>query len=403
MIKNKKFDLQLFLAWFFLVSFGVISIYSASVTTLADYVEINNFWLKQLVFFIIVIPVMYLVLKIPYYIIDHLIIPGYLFSILLLLIVLFTPEINGSHRWINLGGFNLQPSEFAKLLTILTIAKTISRPQLSEIKIITYGLLVNIVPVALIMLEPDFGTTLVFWVSLISMYLAAGIPFTYLFLMISPIIALSLVILSPIASLAFICLFAFILYKWKFNWLIQCLSFISNVFASILFWQILKPYQISRILTFIDPTRDPLGAGYQVIQAKIAIGSGGLYGKGFLNGTQKNLDFLPEHHTDFIFSVIGEEMGFIFSAFLLLLFFFLLWRIIKSIDKILVPERKIASVGIFTYILFQVFVNIGMNIGIVPTTGVPLPFISYGGSNLMINSLSIAFIQKYLVEKGFLK
>ena len=138
-------------------------------------------------------------------------------------------------------------------------------------------------------------------------------------------------------------------------------------------------------------------------QAKIAIGSGGFWGKGFLHGTQKNLDFLPEHHTDFIFSVIGEEMGFIFSLILLALFFFLLLKIIISIDKIHVRERKVASVGIFAFIFFQLFVNIGMNIGIIPTTGVPLPYISYGGSNLLINSIAIALIQKYLVEKGFMK
>jgi rod shape determining protein RodA len=168
-------------------------------------------------------------------------------------------------------------------------------------------------------------------------------------------------------------------------------------------WNGFKPYQQNRILTFINPNHDPLGTGYQVIQAKIAIGSGGLYGKGFLLGTQKNMDFLPEKHTDFIFSVIGEEFGFWGAGLLILLYLVFLTKLIKNIDKIFVKDRKIAAVGIISYLAFQFFVNIAMNIGIMPTTGVPLPFISYGGSNLLINTIAIGLILKYRLEKGLLK
>jgi rod shape determining protein RodA len=168
-------------------------------------------------------------------------------------------------------------------------------------------------------------------------------------------------------------------------------------------WGGFKPYQQNRILTFINPNHDPLGAGYQVIQAKIAIGSGGLYGKGFLLGTQKNMDFLPEKHTDFIFSVIGEEFGFWGAGLLLLIYAFFLTKLIKNIDKINIKDRKIASVGIISYLAFQFFVNIAMNLGIMPTTGVPLPLISYGGSNLLINTIAIALILKYRLEKSHLK
>ena len=403
MNKLRKFDYYLFFTWFALVSLGIVSIYTASVTSLADYITIDNFYLKQTLYFAIIIPLFFLIIKIPYYVIDSLIIPGYIISLILLVAVLFSPEINGSRRWIFLGGFSIQPSEIAKVMTIIMVAKFISKQFLSEIGKISIGFVITIIPVLLIMIEPDFGTTLVFWVALFGMLLAAEVPFLYMFIIGSPILAIALVILSPYFSLLYIIAFAVLLYKFKFNWIVQVGSIVVNTFAGITFWQILKPYQIGRILTFIDPTRDPLGAGYQIIQAKIAIGSGGLLGKGFLKGTQKNLDFLPEHHTDFIFSVIGEEFGFLKSAILILLFMFLLHRIIKSIDKIYVVERKITTVGIFTFILFQFFVNIGMNIGIVPTTGVPLPFISYGGSNLLINSLSIALIQKFLIEKGFMK
>ncbi|MCD8480003.1 MAG: FtsW/RodA/SpoVE family cell cycle protein [Candidatus Cloacimonetes bacterium] len=169
------------------------------------------------------------------------------------------------------------------------------------------------------------------------------------------------------------------------------------------FWMGLKDYQQNRILTFLDPTRDPLGAGYQIIQAKIAIGSGTLTGKGWLLGTQKNMNFLPEHHTDFIYSVIGEEFGFIGSVLILVVFAAFFGRIIHNIGQLKVRERKVATSGILAYLMFQSFINIGMNIGLVPATGIPLPFISYGGSNLLINSVSVAVILKYLNERGFIK
>lgn len=403
MFKIKNFDFGLFLAWFLLVFCGIVMIYAASVSSYGEFTEVNNYYIKQLIFFLVIIPIFFLIQKIPYFVIDTLIVPGYIISILLLVIVLFTPEVNGSHRWIQIGNYSFQPSEFAKIMTILMASKYIAIPHQGDGKKILLGFGITILPILLILLEPDFGTTLVFWVALFAMLMAAKVPFIYLLILIAPLLTISLVIVSPYASIAFFILFAFILYKIKFNWIIQATSAIVNIFGSIIFWQFLKPYQINRILTFIDPTRDPLGGGYQVIQAKIAIGSGGFWGKGFLQGTQKNLNFLPEHHTDFIFSVIGEEMGFIFSVILLLLFFYLLYKIIISIDKIHILERKIAAVGIFAFIFFQLFVNIGMNIGIIPTTGVPLPYISYGGSNLLINSIAIALIQKYLVEKGFMK
>jgi rod shape determining protein RodA len=164
-------------------------------------------------------------------------------------------------------------------------------------------------------------------------------------------------------------------------------------------WGSLKTYQQNRILTFLDPTRDPLNAGYQVIQAKIAIGSGQLFGKGFLEGTQKNMKFLPEHHTDFIFSVISEEFGFVGSVLLLTLFIFFFFRIIRNIFRSEIKERRIVMAGIFGYLFFQVVINIGMNIGMMPTTGIPLPFISYGGSSLLVNSVSVALVLKYGSEK----
>jgi rod shape determining protein RodA len=194
--------------------------------------------------------------------------------------------------------------------------------------------------------------------------------------------------------------------KARLSWVTITVASIINVFIALItpvFWMGLKDYQQNRILTFMDPTRDPLGAGYQIIQAKIAIGSGSLFGKGWLKGTQKNMNFLPEHHTDFIFSVVGEEFGFLGSILLLILFAAFFSRIINNVGELKIRERKVASAGILAYLMFQTFINIGMNIGLVPATGIPLPLISYGGSNLLINSIAVGVVLKYMNERGFMK
>jgi rod shape determining protein RodA len=336
---------------------------------------------------------------------DVIILPLYILNLVFLILVLFTPAIKGAHRWFNLFGFSYQPSESAKLLTILLTARILAKEHLSEFKQLMYGFLCVLAPVLLIIIEPDFGTTLTFWVSLIAMYIATGVPAFYIVLMLSPVV-------SIVASFhwAFIIIWLLVLVgflMWfRLSWVTVTVSAILNLFIAVImpvFWSGLKDYQQNRILTFLDPMRDPLGAGYQIIQAKIAVGSGGTIGKGWLEGTQKNMNFLPEHHTDFIFSIIGEEFGFIGSVVLLLLFFLLFWRISIAIRDIRVQERKIAVAGIFGYLMVQTFINIGMNIGLVPTTGIPLPFISYGGSNLLINGLAIGVILKYLNERGFIK
>jgi rod shape determining protein RodA len=197
-----------------------------------------------------------------------------------------------------------------------------------------------------------------------------------------------------------------LLIKSGLSWVTITVSAIVNVFIAFItpvFWMGLKDYQQNRLLTFLDPTRDPLGAGYQIIQAKIAIGSGSMFGKGWLLGTQKNMNFLPEHHTDFIFSVVGEEFGFMGSILLLAIFAAFFSRIIRNANDLKIKERKVATSGIMAYLMLQTFINIGMNIGLVPATGIPLPFISYGGSNLLINAISVGVILKYLNERGFIK
>lgn len=398
----KKFEWIIFGLLLILMVIGIISIYTASSTRIADDFLFDNYYLKQFIWIIISMLILFLVLKIPNAVIDVSIFPVYFITILLLIWVLFLPEIKGSHRWISLGLVNFQPSEFAKLFTILTISKYISKPLLSDGQILLRAFAVTSVPITLVMLEPDLGTALIFLVILFSILLVSDLPKFYLILIVSPLLSITFSF-SIWIFIVYIVLLIYLLYRSNLDKVIIGFAVAINTFIFFItpiFWNSLKDYQQNRILTFINPMRDPFGAGYQIIQSKIAIGSGGLFGKGFLMGTQKNMNFLPEHHTDFIFSVIGEEFGFFGCTFILLIYFLFLYKIAKSIRKIKRKEYRFVSVGILAYLTFQIFINIGMNLGIVPTTGIPLPFLSYGGSNLLINVTAIGFILKYLNERS---
>jgi len=398
----KKIDWLIFLLLLLLMFSGVFAIYSASTSKIGEGFRTQNFYLKQLIWIFISLIFLFVLLKIPMPVIDFLIIPVYIITIIFLIIVLFLPEVKGSHRWISFGLANFQPSELAKLVTILFLSKLISKPYITEWQILLRSFAVVLLPVILILLEPDLGTALTLIISLFAMLLISGLPLLFLILIISPILSIITSFSLPVFFI-YILIFLFVLYKTRLS--IVAIGFAGVLNAFIFFitpiiWNGLKTYQQNRILSFIDPMRDPFGAGYQIIQSKIAIGSGSIFGKGFLMGTQKNLNFLPEHHTDFIFSVIGEEFGFFGCVIILVLFFLFLMRIMKGINKLKRPEMKYVGMGILAYLTFQVFINIGMNIGIVPTTGIPLPFISYGGSNLLINVISVGIILKYLKERS---
>lgn len=405
MINRKKFDFVLAGYLLLLIFLGCVAIFTASTTTIGEYTTTQNHWWKQIIFSGVAIGAIVLLLKLPMPIFDIVILPAYLLNLLLLVLVLFTPAVNGSHRWFSFLGFNYQPSESAKLLTILMVSRLISKEHLSELKQILYGLGVTILPILLIIIEPDFGTTLVYLFALLAMLIAADVPLVYILLIVSPVVSI-VASLHWIAILLWVLILVALLLRVKLSWVAITITSVINVFVALImpvFWNGLKDYQQDRILSFIDPMRDPLGAGYQIIQAKIAVGSGAIVGKGWLQGTQKNMNFLPEHHTDFIFSIIGEEFGFLGSLILLGVFTLFFWRLINAVGDLKVRDRKIASAGITAYLMFQTFINIGMNIGLVPATGIPLPFISYGGSNLLINTLAVGVVLKYLNERGFMK
>ena len=405
MINRKKFDFVLLGLLILLILIGCIAIYSASTTVVSGFKGTQNYWWRQIIFAMVALVGLMLVLWLPMPIFDILILPAFIANILALIMVLFTPAVSGAHRWFSIGGIHFQPSESAKLLSILVIARNISRDGYSDYRKMFNGFAIMLIPIMLIMIQPDIGTIIVFFVSLIAMLVAADVPLFYILLILSPAIS----VVASIHWLGIVLWLAFligILILSRLSWVTITVAGIGNAFVSLVMpvlWMGLKDYQQNRILTFLDPTRDPLGAGYQIIQSKIAIGSGSIFGKGWLGGTQKNMNFLPEHHTDFIFSTIGEEFGFFGSIILLGVFAFFFARMIRAASELKVLERKVATSGIFAYLISQSFINIGMNIGLVPATGIPLPFISYGGSNLLFNTLSVAVVLKYMNERGFMK
>ncbi|MEA2104023.1 MAG: rod shape-determining protein RodA [Candidatus Cloacimonadota bacterium] len=399
----KQFDWQLFITLIVLIIFGEIAIYSASIQKFGEKYVTYDYYVKQLIWIFISGILFFVILKFPKILLDFITVPAYALSIFLLILVLLLPATKGVHRWIHLGGINIQPSEFAKLTTILMVARAISSKNLSHLKKIFYAFCVIIPPALLILKEPDLGSSLIFFVFALPMIYFAGVSLFTIFLLISPLFSI-LVGFSSIAWIIFDVILLIVLLYNRIALIHAAFILIANAFLSFLtplFWNTLRSYQQERIITFLNPARDVLGGGYQIIQSKIAIGSGGIFGKGLLQGTQKNLGFLPEQQTDFIFSVVGEELGFFGCVLLLLAFLFLIYRGFAILKKNKEIKYRIIIAGILTFLVFQIVINVGMNIGILPVVGTPLPFISYGGSSLLINIIAIALLIKFEKERSF--
>jgi rod shape determining protein RodA len=342
--------------------------------------------------------------RVPLRYLENVSIPLFLFSLLLLVFILLVgPRIGGAKRWLVLGSLHLQPSELAKVTFILVTANLLGQ-SLEEgrgLKAALGSFLVMILPMILVLREPDLGTSLVFvavWVGMVFWYGFPGI-----LLLGAGSAAVSAVIMFYSESVAkqawpwglYILLILGVLYYLRLSILPKVILLATNVGFGIgipFFWDKLKGYQQERILTFFDPGRDAFGSGYQAIQSKVAIGSGGLFGTHYLQGTQKGLAFLPERHTDFIFSVVGEELGFMGAAALLGLFLIIILRGIDHAGAARRPFGRFVAVGVVTYFTFHVVVNVAITTGLLPVTGLPLPLISYGGSNLVVSSLLLGLL-----------
>ena len=335
-----------------LAVFGMITLYAAV------HQGGLGLWQRQLIFWGLGLLVLFVLCFVPLRILGLSCWPLYLLALLMLILVPLLGDVQmGARRWLHLGAFNLQPSEIMKWALMLVMANWFASREARSVLDLGFAMLLFVIPAALIVNQPDLGTTIVILFAATVMLIAAGLPWRWF-------------------GMAVIAAFAAIPVLWNF----------------------MHSYQKKRVLTLLDPQSDPLGAGYHVIQSTIAIGSGGLFGKGFLQGTQARLHFLPEQHTDFIFSVIAEEGGFIAATLLLLLYAILITRILVISQRAHSRFASLICIGVASIFMLYVVVNIGMVSGLLPVVGLPLPFISYGGSALVTMLAALGLVMRVGIE-----
>ena len=394
-----RFDFPLFWAAMALWVAGIFLVYSATYTNETG--PLVGLYKQQIVWVLMAVLIIVAIVSIPgHFFYDFAYVLYGLSLMFLLLAVVMGNSAKGAERWIAVGSFKLQPSEFAKIGLLLALARHLSKRSLSLERISTFiipSLLIG-VPFLLVLKQPDLGTAMVFCAMSIPMFYWGGLKLIEVFFLVSPMISISLAAIPLIASygsgkdwgiggavpwgLFFLCLIA-ILYFTRPHIYIMIGVVLSNLMSATaitMVWRVLKDYQKMRIISFVDPQRDPFGAGYQVIQSKVAIGSGYLFGKGFLNGTQTKLSFLPEQHTDFIFSVLGEQFGLFGCTLIVFLFGFLVARGFTITQAVRNRFLNLLVVGGISIIAVHIFINTAMTLGMMPVTGIPLPFLSYGGS-----------------------
>ncbi len=391
-----------FTATVFLLSvFGVAMVYSAGVLEVPSPVT-EGVWRRQAIFLVVGIVGLLFLSRIPVRWFEWIATPAYILGLGLLAITLVIGSGPGTaagvKSFLTLGPIRIQPAEAAKVSTALAMAVLLvrreGRPRYLR-DLVAPGALV-LPPLAMVLLQPDLGTAMSFVGLFFAAAYWAGTPWPLLVFAASPALGLILAFDVVVWSIYFMLLVAG-MYAYRFRlYIVESLGvLLANLAAGAMaqpLWDSLAPYQKNRILVFLDPGLDPQGAGWQLIQSKVAIGSGGFLGKGFTAGTQKRLQFLPEQHTDFIFGVVGEELGFLGTSIVLALFGFLFFRMIRMSEAASNPFAGLFIFGILGVWLTHVCVNVGMTVGLVPITGIPLPFISYGGSFLVMSWVAAAVV-----------
>ena len=398
-----RLDWLLILVYLLLVSFGIINVYSATYSeTLDGFFDVSQPVGKQVFFLVFSFFIGIIILSVNSKFFEQFALVGYFVTILLLLgLFIFGKTVSGATSWYSIGGLSVQPSEMAKVSTALMIASFLSKFQ-SDLKtprtLLKIGAYV-LLPFLLIVLQPDPGSALVFGAFFFPLF-REGLNYAYLIVFFSSLLLFFITlsfhfgIVVGIISLVIFLIYYFIkkmnpkLKIWPFIiFLIISIGFSFSV--DYIFNNVFQQRHRDRINIVLGKEVDTQGVGYNINQSKIAIGSGGLNGKGFLEGTQTKGDFVPEQHTDYIFSTIAEEWGFLGSFFLIFLFCFLISRMILQAEKQTNKFRRIFSYGSAGLIFTHFFINIGMSLGMVPTIGIPLPFISYGGSSILAFSIMI--------------
>jgi len=393
-------DVPLALGTLGLITIGLLTVYSATSIPGAH----QGLWVKQLVWFGVAVAGAWGVAAIHYRFYDSISWPMYGVSLVMLVAVfVIGVERLGAKRWIEIGPLQFQPSEIAKIATTFVLARYFdhSRLDLRKIRWWLPPMFIAMVPFVLVAKEPDLGTASSFPAMLIAMYFWAGMPAGQLLLGLSPILNIALFFLTKtvwwfVPVFGVMLLFA----RPRLHVLIIMLAINIGVCSMVpRLWDHMHDYQKQRIETFINPEADPTGSGYQIIQSKIAIGSGGVLGKGYLKGSQKALSFLPMRHTDFIYSVVGEELGLLGALTVVLLYGIVILRGYRLAAIARDGFAGLMAVGITTALFFHVMVNMLMTIGWAPVTGVPLPFLSYGGTALIVNCMQIGLLQNVALRR----
>lgn len=426
-----SFDLSIFVASLMLMTFGLLFIYSSGITSSG--INVSNEIFMQGIWVVSGLIIFFAVMFSDYLLFRRWASYLYLFTLILLVLTLVVGRrVNGSRSWLGFFGFGIQPSEFTKITTMMILADYFDKHQKSILQFRTFffGLCLTVIPLILILAQPDMGTAMVFIPVFLAIAFLSGVKRRYLiFLIFSGLLMIFLgvlpawtkyfangdvgivkILITPelmkilFFSVLLILVLSFIgFYSTKrnyFYWIMYSISIIiSGLAGSIGVRFILKEYQIMRLIVFLNPYIDPKGTGWNIIQSITAVGSGGIFGKGFLRGTQSHYRFLPQQSTDFIFSILAEEWGFL-GSFLVLLGFGVI--IIRGLIILLNIKDKygiLLGTGILSMIFFHVIINIGMAVGMMPITGIPLFFLSYGGSSLWTVLIAVGLLENIYIKR----
>jgi rod shape determining protein RodA len=398
-------DWPLVIVALLLSTYGIAIVYSAGQTDIPT--AVARLWKLQALWFFISLGGAYMVSRFSVRLLDWLTWPMYGLTIVLLLLLLVIGKGAGTaastKSWLAIGGVRIgQPSELAKITVVLALAKVLSaykEPPRSLLELWKPALVVG-VPWALIMKQPDLGTGIVFVGFAFAMLFWAGVSWPLLVLVASPVVSLILAFNTKLWGAWFLLLIALVLWYKPYMYEGIFLVVVNVIFGVVspIVWEKLAPYQQKRLLVFINPDIDRRLAGYHVTQSKIAIGSGGWFGKGFTEGTQKRLAFLPAQHTDFIFAVVGEELGFVGATLAFSLFLLLFLRVTKIAERANDSFSSLIAFGLLASWFVHVLVNVGMTLNLMPITGIPLPFFSYGGSFMLASWLAIGILVRISAE-----
>ncbi len=362
-VRLRDFDVVLLLAALGLVALGTLLIYSGSFSQFGapHGLQLSHPVVRQVTFAVFGLALALLFTRLDYRVLGSVSVGLYVAVVAALLFVLVEGEVtHGSRRWILVGGTPVQPSELAKLIVIIALAKYLAdhQEQMASVRVFLTSLAIAAIPATLVFAQPDLGSAAILAAIWFGMVVVAGT-------------------------------------KWKHLLVLVTGAAVAVPFT---FIGLVSDYQRQRLAIWLDPGKDPLGAGFQSLQAKIGIGSGGLFGKGLTEGTQTQLDFLRTGTTDYVFSVLGEELGFVGALVLFALFIILLWRVLRVAELSRDMFGRLVATGMVIYILLQAFINVGVNVGLLPVTGIPLPFVSQGGSSLIALMIGVGILQSILLR-----